>query len=332
MTKTALLIDMIDRLRNRPGITIGELALSLGRSERTIYRWLSELTSDVGARVHCRDGGYYLATSSESQPAFTPEELVALRTSLKSAPFAKGSRMSESAHSAWLKIRGASAADKIEEAVEASKRYSVKVTAPEGPADDATISARLEDAIAKRRGLRVVYRSQKSNEVKNYVIDPYALAFRRHSWYLLAFCREHEKVVQFKLVRFREIEETGESFQPPRGFSVEDFFKSSWEAWGGGEPVTVRVRFSPLVSVMVAENQRHPSQRIYTQPDGGVLFEATVSGIEEIAIWILGFGKEAEVLTPPELRALMTKHASALAEIYAPDEEDVESGEITRIP
>jgi len=322
MTKTALLIEMIDRLRSRPGITVGELASSPGRSERTIYRWLSELSVDVGATVYCREGGYHLAGNGHSQMSLTAEELVALRMSLKSAPFENGSRMRDQAQSAWLKIREASSPERLAAAGDIGSGYSVQLTAPEGVADSGT-SAMLEDAIARRRRLSVVYRSQKSNEVKDYTIDPYALVFRRHSWYLLAHCLDHGRVVQFRLVRFREIAETGEAFEPSQGFSAEDYFKSSWEAWGGGEPVTVRVRFSPKVSVMVAETRRHPTQRIHTQVDGSVIFQATVSGIEEIAIWILGFGKEAEVLGPPELRAYVAEHAIGMADIYTRAESEL---------
>lgn len=319
MTKTPLLIEMIDRLRSRPGITVPELASSLGRSERTIYRWLSELSVDVGAPVYSRDGGYHLGGNGHS--SLTAEELVALRMSLKSAPFAKGSRIGDQAQSAWLKIRAASSPERLAAAGDIESGYSVQLTAPEGTADSA-ILAKLEDAIARRHRLRIVYRSQKSNEVKNYTVDPYALVFRRHSWYLLAHCLDHGKVAQFKLVRFHEIADTGETFQPSNGFSVDDYFKSSWEAWGGGELVTVRIRFSPRVAAMVAETRRHPTQQIDIRSDGSAIFEATVSGIEEIAIWILGFGKEAEALGPPELRAYVAEHALGMAGTYAPDQSE----------
>ncbi len=307
---------MIDRLRAHPGITVGELAAGLGRSERTIYRWLSELTVDMGVPVFCRGGGYYLARNGNSMPELTAEELVAVRMAIKGAPLSDGSRVGAHARSAWQKIKGSAPAARLDFANELASRYSVRVTAPEGPAQD-KIASQLENAIARRTRLRIVYRSQKSNEVKSYTVDPYSLVFRRHSWYLLAHCHEHGRVVQFRLARFREITDTQEVFELPPDFSADDYFASSWEAWGGGELVKVRVRFSPGVSAMVAEVQRHPSQKVFDQPDGSVIFEATVSGIQEIAIWILGFGKEAEVLDPPELRSYVAEHAIAMAKLYS---------------
>ncbi len=315
MTKTALLIDMIDRLRSRPGITIAELAGSLGRSERTIYRWLNELTADVGVPVYCRGGGYYLAREHSPGLQLTAEELLATRLGLKSAAFAPGSPLCEQAGAAWRKIRQAASPEALAATQIAGDGYSLHITAPEGTMDGA-VSAELEKAIAGRKRLRVSYRSQKSNEVKEYVIDPYAMVFRRHSWYLLAHCHEHGRIAQFKLVRFRRVEQTGHCFRVPEDFSADGYFGSSWEAWGGGEPTTVRVKFTPRVAAMIAETRRHPTQQTTLQPDGSAIFEVTVSGIEEIGIWVMGYGGEAEVLDPPELRDYVATQVRGMARTY----------------
>lgn len=308
---------MIDLLRSRPGIAMDELASSLGRSERTIYRWLSELSGDIGAPVYFSDGGYYLADERASGALqLTCEELLALRTALKSPAFAAGSPLRGSAESAWLKIRDVSPDQDLRLAQNLSGSYDVSVTVPKGFIKP-HIPGIIESAIIHRHRLRIVYRSQKSNRVKEYTVDPYALVFRRHSWYLLAHCQEHNRVVQFKLARFRDAANTGVEFELPAGFSVEDYFKFSWEAWAGGEPTDVCVRFSPNVAVMVAETRRHPTQRVHPQIDGGIIFEATVAGIEEIAIWIMGFGKDAEVLAPQQLRDLVRNHALGMAATYS---------------
>jgi len=307
---------MISLLGSRPGISLPELTSNLGRSERTIYRWLSELSRDIGVRVHFEDGGYYLADTPDSSPTFTPEELLVLRAALRSQVFGGDSPLRDKAESAWQKIRDASPYERTRLAHELSGGYSVQTTAPSGSVES-KVTRTIERAIAGRMRLNIIYRSQKSNRVKGYAIDPYAFAFRRHSWYLLAHSAEHGRVVQFKMVRVRDAVETGAKFELPDGFSAEDYFRDSWEAWAGGETVHVRVRFSPRVAAMVAETKRHPTQEIHPHIDGGIIFEATVSGIEEIAIWVMGFGKDAEALEPPELRAHITDHVIGMAETYA---------------
>ena len=321
---------MITLLRNRPGVTVLELASSLDRSERTIYRWLSELSSDIGAPVYFKDGGYYLSDYDESDDArLSPEELVALRIGLKSPLFSEGSPLYKQAESAWRKIRNASSYDESPTAQQ--EHYQAHPTALEAIGNTDTVET-LKNALAEHHRIRILYRSQKSNRVKSYIVEPYAIVFRRHSWYLLANSSAHGKVVQFKLVRLRNCFDTGEEFVQPADFSVDDYFGLSWEAWGGGEPTSVRVRFSPRVAVMVGEVKRHPTQRIQPQTDGSIIFEATVAGIEEISIWILGYGKDAEVLDPPELRELVRDHVMEMAKVYSSDSIPNESSVRNREP
>ncbi|MBL8826153.1 MAG: WYL domain-containing protein, partial [Planctomycetaceae bacterium] len=61
----------------------------------------------------------------------------------------------------------------------------------------------------------------------------------------------------------------------------------------------------------------HKTQRVEFQPDGSCLFRVTVSGLTEISWWILGYGDQAVVLEPPELRELVGGRAQRLAEKYA---------------
>lgn len=316
MAKSALMIEMIDLLRSRPGITIDQLASSMARSERTIYRWLNELSLDLHMPLYCHDGKYYLMNESDWKKVdLDPQELLALKLSLKSSPFLQASPIRKYAESAWVKIRDAAPCGQIESMSELIGKHSVANTAPVADVKSTVLDV-LEDAVSHFKRIRVIYRSQKSNKVKKYTIDPYAIAFRRHSWYLIAYCFEHQKIIQFKLVRLRYVEETDECFCRPDEFSVEDYFRQSWEVWGGGDPIVVKVRFSPKVAAMIAEVKRHSSQVVHPQPDGGIIFEVIVSGIEEIAAWIRGYGRDAEVLEPEHLRDQMLDHAQGMLTIY----------------
>ncbi|MGQ9456635.1 MAG: helix-turn-helix transcriptional regulator [Armatimonadota bacterium] len=316
MSKSSLLLEVIQILRDKPGVTMEELTVLVDRSERTVYRWLREISSALGTRVICKNGGYYLGDFGRfGKVDLAPEELMALRLSLSSAPFAEGSPVKKYAESAWEKIRKGVSWEKVEIAEDLAETRPVQITAqqvdlPQDPLDT------LNRALDQHHRLRIVYRSQKSQRVGEYTIDPYALTFRRHSWYLVGYCAEREQIIQMKLVRFLSAVDTGETFEPPLNFSVDDHFASSWEAWGGGVPVKVRVLFTPEVAQMVAEVKRHPTQLVYPQPDGSVIFEVNVSGVEEIAAWIMGFGKNAVVLEPESLRDYILDQARGMLAAY----------------
>lgn len=315
------MVEMIDLLRSRPGITVAELAEAFDRSERTIYRWLNELSDDLRMPLGCSGGGYYLAESPETRKVnLTPQELLALQLSLRSSPFTAGSPIKEHAELAWRKIRDAAPCERLEMVRKLAAAHAVTVNSPAAAVRSDVIEV-LEEAVNSHCRLAIVYRSQKSDQVKEYTFDPYAIVFRRHSWYVVGFCHEHERVIQLKLARFRHATDTGVRFEPPVDFSIDEHFGLSWEVWAGGEPTTVRVRFSPRVARMIVESRRHPTQAVHSQKDGSVVFEVTVSGIEEIAAWIMGYGRDAQVLEPEHLRLYVAEHARAVADMYAGEQQ-----------
>jgi len=65
------------------------------------------------------------------------------------------------------------------------------------------------------------------------------------------------------------------------------------------------------------EKKWHASEQHSLQPDGTQIAEYQLSGVEEINRWLLSFGRHAEVLEPPGLRAQMQEEVRALGEVYA---------------
>ena len=69
-----------------------------------------------------------------------------------------------------------------------------------------------------------------------------------------------------------------------------------------------------MVADNVAEVAWHKTQRAVRNDDGTLDFHVTVSGLQEISWWILGYGDQAEVLQPVELRQLVAARALRMAQ------------------
>ena len=67
----------------------------------------------------------------------------------------------------------------------------------------------------------------------------------------------------------------------------------------------------------VAEVLWHRSQKLQWNADGSLEFSASVCGLQEISTWILGYGDDAQVLFPSELRHLIARKAIKMVEKYA---------------
>ena len=64
----------------------------------------------------------------------------------------------------------------------------------------------------------------------------------------------------------------------------------------------IKVWFDKDIAGYISEKVWHSSQRIHEQIDGSVIFEAEVSGTDEVKFWVMSWGSKALVLEPEFLR------------------------------
>ena len=79
----------------------------------------------------------------------------------------------------------------------------------------------------------------------------------------------------------------------------------------------MKIRFSPDVAHLMLERTWHPTQRVKKLTGGSVEVTLNAGGLDEIAWWVLSWGKEAKVLSPPELVKIMTEQLSKSLKQYA---------------
>ena len=119
----------------------------------------------------------------------------------------------------------------------------------------------------------------------------------------------------FALDRIKSIALTGETFQEPDKFNIDDFMKSSFGVFHG-ETVRDRIWFAADVAEYIREKIWHETQHIEPQEDGSIIFEAEVAGTKEIAFWVLKWGAKARVLAPESLRDEIRAEVEAMRQIY----------------
>lgn len=181
----------------------------------------------------------------------------------------------------------------------------------------------LVEAVRRRRCVRIRYVAPTAEGEFCTRLSPYRLLFSRRSWYAIGRSSLHRGVRTFNLGRIRDLEPLDESFIVPRGFSVDRYLRNAWHLIPEpGPDQDVVVRFSKLVAENVAEVTWHKSQRLEFNADGTLDFHVTVSGVKEISWWVLGYGDQAEVIRPPELRRIVAGHARRMAQLYHGRPED----------
>ena len=64
----------------------------------------------------------------------------------------------------------------------------------------------------------------------------------------------------------------------------------------------MKIKFSPWQARFIQERTWHPSQKIETCGDGGIILTLQVADLGEVKRWLIGFGAEAEVVEPKRLK------------------------------
>jgi predicted DNA-binding transcriptional regulator YafY len=313
------LLQLIGLLQVGRGYNAEALALECRVSRRTIFRDLDLLRQSGIPLVFDEQQQHYRIPGACLLPPtnFTSEEalsLVVLCHELgneSSLPFLGPARSAAVKLESSLPTR---LRDQLRDVVATIRIQPPPINPLEG---FKPIYDQLLDAIANRRGVRIRYDSLQESKKLVTRLSPYRMLFSRRSWYVVGRSSLHRAKRTFHLGRILSAETLDDHFRIPRGFSIERYLGNAWHIIPEKGPDSeVVVRFSKLVATNVAEVNWHKPQRLVWR-DGGILdFHVTVSGLNEISWWILGYGDQAEVLQPPELRRLVAGRAKRMAAMY----------------
>lgn len=314
----ARLVSVLMVLNAHPeGISVDGLAGATDVSRRQAYRDLHALEEETETPLWNESGRWGLAqeallpslrlTIHEAMAFFVAARLLAKATDERDADFA----------GAFLKLAAVLPSRLHEHLVDALDQLS---GGRDEPAFRRNVQA-LTQAWVEGRVVQIEYeaglydpaRGVRRVRVRPYLIEPSALT---RGLYLVGYDEERQAARTFKIERIRSVSITPERFEPPQGYRAGSVLAAAWDVIGDQAPIQVVLRFSPAVAGRVAETRWHRSQVVETRPDGSLLWRASIAGPLEIAIWILGWGADVEVLEPPELRARIAQQLRRAAGLY----------------
>jgi len=314
MAKYDRLLYILNLLRSRKTLNAARIARECEVTERSIYRDIISL-SEANIPIYY-DRGYKLASDNFLPPLnFTFEEYRCLKLALESTPLEN-----TGANAVLLKqIRA-----KVEAGLSESTREKKRTARDTARIDIDTTSERkkaekfygsIERAINERRCLEMTYKTIEHGFTER-IVEPGFIVFRGHAFYFVAYCRLREDFRTFRIDRVQALTILEEEFRPRVEMNAADYFEDSWRLYSG-DKVDVVIRFCGSSAEVVRDGQHHPRETLEDADDGTVIYRVSVSGTDEIQRWILGFGDEAEVLSPASLRAELQQTGLRLAELYS---------------
>ncbi len=167
--------------------------------------------------------------------------------------------------------------------------------------------ASIRGAMRQHRKLRLVYRRGDRSETSERVICPYALAVASGMFYVVAYCERSEGIRIFRLDRVDTATATDEPFAIPAGFSLDDVLADG-RVLHMDQPRTVRIRYSPRIARWIAEREG-----VELDADGALTREHPLADTAWAVRHVLQYGADAEVLAPPDVRAVVRDRLQAMA-------------------
>jgi predicted DNA-binding transcriptional regulator YafY len=298
---------------NPRGLTSAQIGARMGVTQRSAQRDLVALETEYGVPF-IKQGtrwklieGYFLSPVN-----FTVPEAMAMVVGAR-LMWRYADRANPFARAAYEKLAAVLPAPMKEPVMEVADGLGAK------PDDGAwtKVFAALTTAWADRRKVKITYsKDQGASErvVWPLFIEPTPAA---HSLYLIAYDEKRRRVLNFRVDRITDIAVLDKRFDPPLGSSLRKILGHAWGIWtSDGPPVEVVLRFTPRVASRVAETIWHESQQVRQLPDGSVELRLLIAEPTEIRHWILGWGKECEVVAPANLRDSIADELNEALDAY----------------
>lgn len=303
MSKISHLLEMIITLQYKGLTTASELAETLEVDKKTIYRYINSLNK-ANIPVHTkkgRYGGFYIDEEFYMKPSkLSEEEIQSLLMATEILTEENGFTQQKELQSAVSKIKSFSINDNVE----------LKGLNDNGDFKISEIGSlqNLEDKISKinysmnrGRALSLNYFSINKNSLTIRKVDPYNLIFKSGAWYIIGYCHMKEQVETFKVSRIKSLKITDEIYMRPHSFQLKDYLENCWALFTG-EKTKIAIKFNKDMDSFIRDTRWHANQEIKVLEDGSVLFSIYVDEVESVKNWVMGFGKNAEIIEPSGLR------------------------------
>ncbi len=176
--------------------------------------------------------------------------------------------------------------------------------------------ALLSSAERASRSVRFAYRD-KEGKPSTRTVDPYGFIINAGRVYCVAHDHTRRDMRTFAVDSVSDPVVLARTFVRPNDFSVESYAAASISGvLHGDETTAVRVRFAPRVAKAAIAARIVAERQLKQRRDGSVEIVYQVADVDELVRWVLGWGAQAEIVSPRAARARIATLAKEIAKKY----------------
>ncbi len=168
------------------------------------------------------------------------------------------------------------------------------------------------DALLNNKKIEIVYK-EKSKQL----ISPLGIVLKGPSIYLVCTFWNYAEVRQLALHRIKSTNVMDEPSNSIDGFCLEDYaYSGAFELQDSGKKVKVKLKFFNNTVNHLHETPLCDDQIIKDIDGTTSTVIATILDTQDLRWWLLGFGRNVEVLSPQSLRIDLIKEINCMKKLY----------------
>ncbi|UZJ78627.1 helix-turn-helix transcriptional regulator [Fictibacillus sp. KU28468] len=224
MPKIDNMLAILWMLRSGEKITAKQISEKLEMNIRTVYRYIDTISTSgvpiISEPGH--NGGYTLLNNFIEAPLFFDYEeqtsLVHAAVFAEEAGYYGGEALNR-AISKLSKYSNQEQDTKINQHL-----TSIEVISRISPLSMEPFLKELEQAVADRYSVQILYPKSSEKQLNDRLVDPYRIIYWNNKWYVIGYCHLRNDIRSFRADRIESLMLSEIKFNRPENFSARDFF------------------------------------------------------------------------------------------------------------
>ncbi|MEN6454295.1 MAG: YafY family protein [Prolixibacteraceae bacterium] len=312
MNRIERLNAIMIHLQSKRVVKASELADRFGISLRTVYRDVRALEK-AGVPIGAEAGtGYFLTDNFHLNPVrFTLQEASALLMGEKLMDSMSDMETCDHYRSAVFKIRAILKQTEKDYLESLSESISVRHWAAASPSYGNLFLSEIQQAIARRQVVELVYNAKYTNELTTRKVEPIGLWNYDARWHLIAWCRLRQGYRDFRLDRVESLLLSDETFTDKKHISMSEYF-SQYSFLSGDVNIMLLIR--PEQFNLLEEGKSWYGLREEKALPGGTLqLSFANNDLEGFARWLVSAGANVDIVFPGELKEILVERVKKLS-------------------
>lgn len=179
-----------------------------------------------------------------------------------------------------------------------------------------SIFVKILKAINNKQIIELGYGYNMHGDIKWRAVTPLSLINTGRTFHLYGVENEESQEIKCYLIeRIIDIRFGDKKSSIKKLPAAYNIYEKSWGTYSGGEAYDVELKFTENTGKLIKDKIWIENQEI-TEKDDAVFMKMKVKLSYEFIAWVMGWGKEVEVIKPKELKKEITQRANDIISLY----------------